>query len=115
MSTSTIRTHRIASSDVESGNSAPLPVEFAQSEVQRAEIRLADVVKWNAERIDGARSWLAETQRRLRCAQMIQRRANPVVVGRAIPAAPWLEPPAKPGLFDWQRKITIDAGRVSDD
>jgi hypothetical protein len=113
MSTDTIRTHRIASGDVVSGQEALSGLEFAESEVQRAEIRLADVERWNAERLDGARSWLAECRRRLRIATMQQRRLSPVVHGEPMDPAPWLPQPDP--LFDWRSKITLTPATAFED
>jgi len=114
MSTAPIRTHTAKRGDAESAKEARQGVELAQSEVQRAENKLADVVRWNADRLAGAQSWLAETQRRLRCAMMIQRRVEPEVVAAPTDPAPWL-PDATPTLLNWRERITPDAARVSDD
>jgi hypothetical protein len=114
MSTAPIQTQHGATSRSESRQEALSGVEFAQQEVARAEKRLADVERDFRDRLDAAQSWLSETQRRLRCAMMIQRRLDPEVRGEAIPPAPWL-PDATPTLLNWRDRTTVDERVLRED
>jgi hypothetical protein len=115
MSTDTIRTQPRASSDAVSGNSARQGVVFAESEVLRAQKHVAAVQLHYGRQLESAESWLRETQRRLRCAQMVARRSAPEPAGEPVDPSPWLPAIAPSSLLDWQRKVTLDVNRILDD
>ena len=105
MSTAPFRTQQARTSRTVSLDKA---VAAAQSEVARAQSRIAAIERDFHDRLDAAHSWLAETERRLRVAVMQQRRADPVEHAEAIDPAPWL-PDA------WIDKTTIDPTKCRED
>jgi hypothetical protein len=111
MSTAPVRTQQSKRGEPDSRQEALQAVEFAQSEVVRAEKHVAAVTSHYQQQLEWAQSWLRETERRLRVATMQLRRLEPVVSCQAVDPAPWLPPTAAPSLLDWQERMTLDAGQ----
>ena len=85
-----IQPHQSKRGESDSRLEALSGMEFAQSEVQRAEKHVAAVTSHYQQQIEWAQSWHRETLRRLRVATMQLRRREPSPVAQAVDPPPWL-------------------------